>query len=539
MYEHIWKDSVLIHKRLDEKGMYIFADRQEAIVKFFSGMTITILSLLISAQFCLAQSDTITVNNESPMVKDTITFTYNYAGPPPTSPCIWWDFGDGSKKARGKFVTTMEHTYKEAGTYTVRAWKLCDDAGAPTATMEITVGGAKSITHQPRRPRAGQKVTFTAVNFVSDKCIRWDFGDRTPRVKDKNPPNIFHSYAKNGRYTVRAYDECGSKDPITKKVTVGGDTRRASYLPSNPVTGERVTIRTSGNYSSCMLYDFGDGTRKSGKSMITHVYRKPGTYLVKIYAYCGDDANPQMLQIPVVNGFTIDRVDLKFKDGALPSEDRFKELVPNVEKNTKKLRAEARINYSGKGTITMQWLVDNKVMQMITKPVLRFNGQLELGTGVDLPTHTLGPHTVTVRFLSPDNVEFRIPVLKYFVSPETQEVPGAADENAQIILKGCLNEQGEPVSMTDPLQLIPGEYGIFEGVIENIGDENLQKCRLQVSLDGSLIDSQLLLNIPAGGEKSFNVSLQMVEKETMLEFVVVDHAGDIVVAKSLMVQPAN
>ena len=66
----------------------------------------------------------------------------------------------------------------------------------------------------------------------------------------------------------------------------------------------------------------------------------------------------------------------------------------------------------------------------------------------------------------------------------------------------------------------------------------MQNGRLNIYLAGSLVDSQLLHNVPAGDRKTFKVSMKMVEQEGTAEFVIVDQAGKTIASQRLMVQPA-
>ncbi len=511
-------------------------------MKYFNSLLLVLVVVCFYTQSTVyAQfTGTLDYTPPSPKVGEQVDFTFV----PPSPYIAIWDFGDGSKPENNGFDYTRSHTYTKSGTYTVT---VSDSSGLyPPVSVEVTVAGVKSITLLQSRPRAGQKIKFTAVNFdLEKKCITWDFGDRSKREHDRTPPTIEHSYAKAGRYLVRAYDGCANTDPVTKRVTIGGDTRRASFSPPNPKTNQVVTFRLKGNYGNCSKLVISDGTTltRRGSSPITHKFRKPGIYTVMIYGYCGDDPTPQTLKVPVVSGFSVKHVELRYKDASHPPrkdfEKLFKELVPNVEKNTRKFRAFTRIKYEGTGNIVMQWLVDRKVMQMITKRVFGADGRIEIGTGVDLPTHTLGMHTVSVRFLSPRGVDFRIPVIKYMVSPVKEKVQDDMDEeNLAIILTSLTNEQGEPVSLDTQPHLTPGEYGIFDGVIENHGEADFKNGRLKVSLNGNQIDGQLLLNILAGGQKPFEVSMKMVEKEGMVEFVIVNQSGETIATQQLMVKPA-
>jgi len=494
-------------------------------VKYFSGIITLVITLLLSTQFSLAAN--ITAEPSSPKVNESVTFTLTTS----SLGCVRWSFGDGSNTAVPGGNTTVQHSYAEAGTYEVKALSGlgCDGGMASVGSLIITVGVDKpKITHQPRRPSAGQKVVFKVVNFKSKKCIKWDFNDGTERVKErKSPSEITHVFKKNGRYTVTAYDECGNKKTATRQIGVGRDTRSATFSPSKPKVGQRVTFRSRGDYSSCLKYDFGDGTIRSGSSTITHVYRKSGTFTFKVYGYCGDDENPQIGTIDVA-GFDITYVDLRFNE---------KSINPTVDKHRKDFKAYATIKFAGTGIIALQWLVDNKVLQIKTKPA-RFSSRLVIDSGVDLPTHTPGPHTVTVRFMNPRGVSFKIPILRYYVSPGQQEQP-SDDNDISITLNTVTDKQGviQPIEKSS-IFVGPGEYGIINGTIENNSDHELIQGQLLVYLESALLDKQVLLSIPAAGRKSFTVSMKNNNEEQAVQLQVINQAGKVIATKEISIQSA-
>lgn len=231
----------------------------------------------------------VTFSPSKPEVNQKIKFKLSSTA----TTCVRWDFGDGNKSdvntANDGSPSYATHKYNSPGTYTVKVYDdTCDDGGAPTATTTVTVSSKGTITNKPKKPHAGQKVTFQARDFTSRKCIRWDFGDGT-RKKDTSPPKIDHIYQRNGRYKVRAYDNCSGKVTAEKTISVGKDARDVTYSPEDGRVNETLTFRARGFYSSCLKWDFGDGNVvKRGSKNQTHVYKRPGGYRVKVYDYCGE-----------------------------------------------------------------------------------------------------------------------------------------------------------------------------------------------------------------------------------------------------------
>ncbi len=464
---------------------------------------------------------------------------------------ITWTFGDGSPADNTGIVETNSHVYTAAGKYTINA---SDSGAGGQASSNITINAAptlapaapaatKRIDHRPTRPAAGERVLLTAVNFNSRTCVGWNYGDKTKRERDVTPPTIEHVFERPGRYKVMAYDNCDwNSVPVPKWITVGRDTRTTTYTPMDPKVNQRITFTTRGYYDRCKRVDFGDGTIRTVRTPVySHFYRNPGTYTVRIYGYCGA-GEPQILTITVVKGFSIDRVELNFKDTApgagttVPS--RFMGLAPTVERGTRNFRATALINYSGSGVITMQWLVDNRVIQMVTKQVVKFKNRIKVDSIVDLPTYTLGRHDVSVRFISPRGENIRMPVLKYFVIQPQEKTNNVTNGDLSVALLHMTNSRGETTEVNGVLKMIPDDYSILGGAVYNQGRGEFSNGRLNIYRNGSLLDSQVILNLIPGGEKPFEVSMKMEDGKMELTFVVMDKDGNKITQSEQVVEPA-
>jgi PKD repeat protein len=213
----------------------------------------------------------------SPLVKQQITF---YARNYLLKSCIWY-FGDGTVFA-GPVITT--HSYKKAGTYTVRAIDLDGKSIVPITTTVVIGQVNPQITFSPREPRPGTAVEFTAVDFVSTTLIRWDFGDGAV-VNDTSPPAITHVYNLSGTFTVRAYDNGGTDVSASVPVVVY-PAPSIAFSPADPRPGRPVTFNAVYFFSTALIrWDFGDGTVENDTTppSITHSYSNPGAYTVRAY----------------------------------------------------------------------------------------------------------------------------------------------------------------------------------------------------------------------------------------------------------------
>ncbi len=506
-----------------------------------------LLLLFVAVMFCWVHSAEAASVSCTPNPTTVGTEVICNYGPGATPFDIRWNWGDGSPEDATGAGTTKHHVYRDVGSHTLRVEDTIYPGSQATETITVNKAtapkGIKRIDHRPAVPKVGQQFTLTAVNFDSTSCITWQFKKRGRRYPDRNPPEFVHALDKPGRYLVRAYDNCDtSSTPVTKYITIGRDTRTTTWLPVQPKAGQRVTFRSRGNYDSCKRVDFGDGTVQTIRTPIfTHTYRRPGTYRLTVYGYCGDDLAPQVYTITVVKGFTIDYLELRYKDTApgagtaVPK--RFMGLAPNVEKGTRNFKAKAFIRYSGSGVITMQWLVKNTVIQMITKQVAGFHKQVEIDSVVDLPTFNLGRHDVTVRFISPRGTALRMPALKYFVTQPKPEATDDGDGNLSVLSTGVINGPGQQTPINESVQLPSGKHSLLGGEVFNRGGRAFTG-RLNIYLDGTLVDSQVILDLGGGDPKMFDVSFEMGGDQMTLDLVLINQDGETVDKKQYTVEPS-
>ncbi len=199
---------------------------------------------------------------------------------------VRWDFGDGTQYIGKK---TEQHVYKQPGRYTVSAVDLNGTSLYRfTANIVVSKQAQVAIAFNPEKPRKGEAVSFSAINFQSHDRIRWDFGDGTV-LNDNSPPSITHVYNSPGRYRVRAYDGGGNTVTASVSVRVFG-AASIDYAPNNPHTDEPVSFTAVNFFSTSVIrWDFGDGTVTNDTSppFINHIYRTSGTYLVRAFDNAG------------------------------------------------------------------------------------------------------------------------------------------------------------------------------------------------------------------------------------------------------------
>jgi len=239
-----------------------------------------------TTKIAVAERRKITYAPSSPKQNETVIFhAENFL-----SVLIKWDFGDGTKKNRGKAIET--HQYAAPGSYTVTATDFNGTSCCPiNTTVQVAAAPAPYISFSPPSPKTGEEVTFVAYQFTSKTLIKWDFGDGVVQ-NDTSPPTITHTYSSPGTYQVKAYDKGGDVVTASKTLRVKAAPEPSiSYTPASPKPGEEISF-TAHHFTSITLirWDFGDGAVVNDNSppSITHVYRGPGTFQVKAYDNGGE-----------------------------------------------------------------------------------------------------------------------------------------------------------------------------------------------------------------------------------------------------------
>jgi len=203
-----------------------------------------------------------------------------------------WYFGDGSSQS---FTTggTVSHQYNNPGSYYVSL--TITDAGGCVSTLSSSkyaeVNGPKAaFSPSPSNTTITLPVYFynNTNNYNSYTTqYKWDFGDGNTAT-DYSPS---HAYASPGTYKVRLIAVnpttlCG--DTAYQSVTVM-NFAPAFVLNSSNVTGKcpPVLVRFSNNSINYtrVTWDFGDGITADNLNYPSHVYEKPGKYIVTLYVY--------------------------------------------------------------------------------------------------------------------------------------------------------------------------------------------------------------------------------------------------------------
>ena len=197
-----------------------------------------------------------------------------------------WDFGDNS--ATSTNASTIDHTYLQAGSYSVTL-KVIDDGKASATTYPKTI----TLTNVP--PTASFTVSCSGLSCSfdgtsssdSDGAISsywWSFGDGSALGVGSTTA---HTYAQNGSYsvTLTVIDNGGLNASASKTVTVGANAQPTAAF-SFSCSGLSCSFDGSGSADpdgtiAVYGWTFGDGSSGSGKTA-THTYAGPGGFTVTL-----------------------------------------------------------------------------------------------------------------------------------------------------------------------------------------------------------------------------------------------------------------
>lgn len=203
-----------------------------------------------------------------------------------------WNFGDGNTLTTTK-AGVVSHTYSDPGTYYV-SLTVTDASGCTSSTYSVS---HMVVVNGPKAAFTTYGTDFhlnTAVQFYNNTNYfnsyntqyQWDFGDGHTST-EFNPVN---TYTKPGNYTIRLITknpDTGCGDTAFQKITVKNFNAYFSFTSSFVDQIECSSllvqfINTSYDYSH-LKWDFGDGFTSDNVNTPSHVYEKPGKYLVKLF----------------------------------------------------------------------------------------------------------------------------------------------------------------------------------------------------------------------------------------------------------------
>lgn len=227
-------------------------------------------------------------------------YFYNYSGYTSNKTKYKWDFGDGVSSTD----YNATHTYTSPGSYTITLFVWDPATSCDTSIMQKEIKTYCPVaSFSLSATNIGLNASLYSYNsstYTSSKTqYEWDFGDE----KTSSDYSPSHVYTTPGTYTVKltvkdVLAQCSNT--ISQTVTVKAFTFSQSYISGNgcaPLLAQFTNITTNYNYVS---WDFGDGFTAGNINNPSHVYEKPGTYIVKLSVYSSGGLNGTYIDSVIV-----------------------------------------------------------------------------------------------------------------------------------------------------------------------------------------------------------------------------------------------
>ncbi|HEX7253301.1 MAG TPA: PKD domain-containing protein, partial [Thermoanaerobaculia bacterium] len=187
----------------------------------------------------------------------------------------------------GDFFTTRVHSTL-TNLWTTMAVAETQGAGGPEPHYVLfgrssdgtAPSGTKAyFTYSPPNPVAGQTVSFQDLSLGVPSSWSWDFGDG----KSSTVEDAIHVFSTASSYNVALTAAgAGGTDVIARTIVVLPSAPRAPSIglgvagaPHDPnfdfydaIAGQAITFTASETNANQWLWDFGDGTSASGKSVV-------------------------------------------------------------------------------------------------------------------------------------------------------------------------------------------------------------------------------------------------------------------------------
>lgn len=221
-----------------------------------------------------------------------------------------WDFGDGASAN----TSTASHTYTTVGVYPVTLTVTDNDGGVAMAQSTVTASAPLSNISPTALFYPSEisgpvplDVAFNGASSSDDDgtvvSYLWNFGDGSSATG----AYVDHVYTTAGTFTAKltVTDDNGAQATYEQIIVVEAAiiypaTLVADFSIDPQVPTNKDVVQFSGVVSTAptgnitaYLWEFGDGKSESGVT-VSHRYKVPGTYTVKLTVWDSSNASSQM-----------------------------------------------------------------------------------------------------------------------------------------------------------------------------------------------------------------------------------------------------
>jgi gliding motility-associated-like protein len=279
---------------------------------------------------CLDTTNYISINVKGPIAnysvktdfcsKQNVTFidSSKSTGNIPIS--TWnWSFGDGAS-ASNTSATPFVHSYSNPGSYSVTL-TVTDAQGCTDQKWVpyMLVGGVRAaFTTSATTVSPNTSISFynnTFDNYTQNTSYQWIFGDGTTSA-ETNPQ---HTYSIPGTYTVMLLAKSltygctdTAKQVIIVKYINSAFSINTSYISSSSCPPVLVHFTNTSSNASKVTWEFGDGARSENVFNPTHLYTKPGTYIITLHAFSDNGTEYITSDSVVIKSTTVTILSDKF-----------------------------------------------------------------------------------------------------------------------------------------------------------------------------------------------------------------------------------
>ena len=201
-----------------------------------------------------------------------------------------WDFGDGSVLSTA-IADTVSHTFISGvrDTFYVKL-KAINECGEDSLTYAIVVSPNQIFLDFALNGNEQSGCAPHTVRFINNSkgasSFRWDFGDGNILSTSRNIDTVFHTYQRQGNYTIQLSATNGCSDTTT--------TEHISVYPKplsafstdiyNVCIGDSVRLKNTSDSATSFLWSFGDGQTSTLVNPV-YKYRTSGNYMITLKSY--------------------------------------------------------------------------------------------------------------------------------------------------------------------------------------------------------------------------------------------------------------